>query len=101
MLHHRRAILNKEHNATEVRDITRSREASTKSLCFDEHEACFIDLAHRSDSGCSEVSQCIRVYSTCRQCRNATVALANNSGLPGHHRLVVETVSASTTPCCW
>ena len=61
----------------------------------------FIDLAHRSDSGCSEVSQCIRVYSTCRQCRNATVALANNSGLPGHHRLVVETVSASTTPCCW
>ena len=23
-------------------------------------------------------------YSTCRQCRNATIALANNSGLPGH-----------------
>ena len=47
----------------------------------------FIDLAHRSTylrmvGGKSCMSG--YSYSTCRQCRNATVTVANNSGLPGH-----------------
>jgi len=47
--------LNKEHSAMEVRNITRSHEASTKVHVFMSTQPVCIDLAHCLTSGCSEV----------------------------------------------
>ena len=48
--------LNKGHAATEVRNITRSCEVSTKVGVFMSTQPIFIDLAHCPTSGSSELS---------------------------------------------
>ena len=82
--------LNKECAATEVRDITRSRKTSTKVRVFMSTQPVFIDLVLTPSSYLRMFGgkSCMSRYSylTCRQCRNATVDVANNFGLPSHAR---------------